>query len=204
MNENSDRGILASVQKMTGTYNLDQLYLVTGTCKNINEAAGTCDVDAISGNATTTISGVKFQAAIGDGVDFVPVDGSVVKVLFSKYTTPFIVQYSDIDKMILAANSGINHYDDYAFDCDKIVFNQGANDGLVKVVPLKTKLNNLESDLNNLKTLLSTMIAAMQAVPAGNVSHTELIGYFTPLLPYTTQVLIPTQKSEIEDTKFKH
>jgi len=197
MNENSDRGILAAVQKMTGTYNLDQLYLVTGTCTNIDEAAGTCDVEAISGNATTTISGVKFQAAIGDGVDYIPVDGSVVKVLFSKYTTPFIVQYSDVDKMIIAAN-------EYAFDCDDIVFNKGTNDGLVKVVPLKTKLNNLESDLNNLKTLLSTMIAAMQAVPSGNVTHAELIAYFTPLLPYTAQVLIPTQRTEIEDTKFKH
>ena len=204
MNENSDRGILAAVQKMTGTYNLDQLYLVTGTCTNIDEAAGTCDVEAISGNATTTISGVKFQAAIGDGVDYIPVDGSVVKVLFSKYTTPFIVQYSDIDKMIMAANSGVYHFDDYAFDCDAIVFNGGNNNGLVKVSPLKTKLNNLESDLNTLKTLLSTMIAAMQAVTSGNVSHAELIAYFTPLLPYTTQVLIPTQQTEIEDTKFKH
>lgn len=197
MNENSDRGILASVQKMTGTYNLDQIYLVTGTCSNIDEAAGTCDVEAVSGNATTTISGVKFQAAVGDGVDYVPADGSVVKVLFSKYTTPLIVQYSDIDKMIMAAN-------EYEFDCDSIVFNKGTNDGLVKVAPLKTKLNNLESDLNNLKTLLSTMIAAMSAVTTGNVTHAELIAYFTPLLPYTAQVLIPTQQTEIEDTKFKH
>jgi len=194
MNENSDRGILASVQKMTGTYNLDQLYLVTGTCKNIDEAAGSCDVEAVSGNATTTISGVKFQAAIGDGVDYIPVENSVVKVLFSKYTTPFIVQYSDVDKMIIAANSGVNHFDEYAFDCDKIVFNGGSLGGLVKVIELTNKLNNLENKVNS---MISTFNSHL---------HTSG-GAGAPTTPPTAPIsgtLTPTQQNDIEDTKFKH
>jgi hypothetical protein len=180
MNDNSDRGILAAVRKMTGTYDLDQVYLVTGTCSNIDEAAGTCDVDAISGNATTTISAVRFQAAIGDGIDCVPVDGSVVKVLFSKYTTPLIVQYSDIEKVFLAA--------------DLVQFNDGALGGLVKVIDLTTKLNNLENKVNSIISIFNAHL------------HTSG-GAGSPTTPPTSSVsgtLSLTSRGDIEDTIITH
>lgn len=180
MNDNSDRGILAAVQKMTGTYNLDQIYLVTGTCSNINEAAGTCDVEAISGNAATTVSAVKFQAAIGDGIDFIPIDGSIVKVLFSKYTTPFIVQFSDIEKMFFAATT--------------IQFNDGALGGLVNVIDLTTKLNNLENAVNsiisnfNSHTHVVASVGAPTAPPAAPIFNT----------------LQTTSRGDIEDKNITH
>ena len=180
MNENSDRSILAAVQKMTGTYNLDQVYLVTGTCTNIDEAAGTCDVEAVSGNASTLISGVKFQAAIGDGVDYVPTEGSVVKVLFSKYTTPLIVQYSDIEKMFIAATA--------------IQYNDGALGGLVNVIDLTEKLNNLENKVNSIINTFNT--------------HTHTSGGAgSPTTPPTAAIsgtLTPTNRADIEDTNIKH
>lgn len=186
MNTSYDRSIISAVQKMTGTYNIDTVYLVTGNVVSVDENAGTCLVEAISGNASTNIDGVEFQTVVADGVLFIPRVGSEVKVLFSKYTTPFIAQYSEIENMYIAA--------------DLIQFNDGALGGMVKVIDLTTKLNNLENDVNNLKTLLTTMINAMIAVPSGNVSHTELIGYFSPLLSYTTDPLTPTVRSDIENT----
>lgn len=193
MNENSDRGILAAVQKMTGTYNLDQVYLVTGTCTNIDEAAGTCDVEAVSGNATTLISGVKFQAAIGDGVDFIPAEDSVVKVLFSKYTTPLIVQYSDIEKMIYAANGLRMDFEAAEINCEDIVINGGSLGGLVKVIDLTTKLNNLENKVNSIISTFNT--------------HTHTSGGAgsptTPPVAPISGTLTPTQQSDIENTKIK-
>ena len=218
MGDNSDRGIMTAVRKLTGTYDLEQLYLITGECSNIDEGAGTCDVLAITGNASTLISGVKFQAAVGDGVDFIPADGSIVKVLYSKYTVPFVVQYSDIHKMILAADVLISDYgqmtikaddlvaniDQIKINADNIVLNGGGFGGLVKVIVLTEKLNNLENDINSLKLLLNTMISAMLAITSGNVSHTELNAFFSPLLPYSLQVIIPTQKTQLENPKITH
>lgn len=146
MNEQHDRSIISSIQKMAGSYNADTVYLVTGTVSKVDEGAGTCDVDAITGNATTEIQGVEFQAVVSDGVCIVPAIGSEVKVCFSKYTQPFIVQYSEVDKMYL---SGV-----------QIQFNNGSFDGLVKISDLTSKLNNLKTELTTELTKIAAGIAA--------------------------------------------
>lgn len=179
MNASFDRSIISAVQKMTGTYNIDTVYLVTANVLSVDEAAGTCSVEGISGNATTDIDGVEFQTVIADGVLIIPKVGSEVKVLFSKYTTPFIVQYSEVDKIYLAA--------------ELVQFSDGNLGGMVKVIDLTTKLNNLENKVN--------------AILSSFNSHTHTSGGAgsptTPPLAPIAGTLTPTQRADIENTLIK-
>lgn len=128
----------------------------------------------------TTISGstsfefeVNLQTSVSDGLIIVPKVDSDVVVLFSKNTNPLIIQYSDIDEYILNG------------------FDFG---GMVKVIELTEKINNLENKLNDLITACSNQIVTL--APSGTF----------PLAPYFTSVtpLIQTQQSEIENTIIKH
>lgn len=164
MNEQHDRSIITAIRKMSGTFDVDQVYLVTGMVTAINETAGTCTVEAISGNATTEIKNVEFQTVVSDGILIIPRLNSEVKVLFSKYTDPFIVQYSEVEKIYLSAE--ITQWED------------GSLGGMVKVIDLTQKLNDIENKINTIITWGATV---------------------TP--PLATSPLIPTQRADIENTK---
>jgi len=175
MNEQNDRSITSAIKKLAGTYNVDTIYLVTGRVLSVDEAAGTGLVEAVTGKATTTINGVELQTTISDGLLMIPKIDSEVKVLFSTYTTPFIVQFGDLDKIYIAA--------------ELIQFNDGALKGLVKVVELKTKLNNLENKVNSIISAFNSH------------THTStLVG--TPTTPPTVPIsgtLTPTTQADIEN-----
>ena len=98
---------------------------------------------------------------------------SDVLVLFSKNNNPFIVQYSEVENYVLNGT-------DFG--------------GMVKVIELTEKINNLEKKLNDLITACSNQIVTL--APSGTF----------PLAPYFTSVtpLIETQQSEIENTIIKH
>lgn len=178
MNEQHDRSLITAIRKMAGTDGVDQVYLVTGKVESVDEAAGTCVVDAISGNATTQIIDVEFQAVVSDGLLIIPRVGSEVKVLFSKFTDPFIVQYSEVEKIYLSA--------------DLTQFEDGALGGMVKVIPLTKKLNDIENDINNLKTIFSSWVP----VPNDGGAALKLAS-----ASWYSQQIIPTKQSEIENTK---
>lgn len=179
MNEQHDRSIISAIRKMTGTYDADQVYLVTGKVTAINEAAGTCTVEAISGNATTELTNVEFQTVVSDGVLIIPRIDSEVKVLFSKYTDPFIAQYSEVEKIYLSA--------------DLVQFEDGNLGGMVKVISLTDKLNTIENKINSIITAYNshTHSNGNAGAPTG-----------TPLTPISGS-LTPTNRTDIENQKIK-
>jgi hypothetical protein len=176
MNEQNDRSITSAIRKLAGTYNVDTIYLVTGRVISVDENAGTCSVEAVTGKATTTIDGVELQTTVSDGLLIVPKVDSEVKVLFSTYTTPFIVQFGDVEKMYIAA--------------ELIQFNDGALNGMVKVTELTTKLNNLENKVNGIISSFNSHL------------HTSG-GAGAPTTPPTAPIsgtLTPTNQADIENT----
>lgn len=78
--------------------------------------------------------------------------------------------------------------------CDSFVFNDGELGGLVKVIDLTEKLNNIEKLLNDLITKYNAHTHNVTAVgsPTG------------PSLAQETGTLVPTKQNEIEDEKVKH
>ena len=74
-------------------------------------------------------------------------------------------------------------------------FNDGSNDGLVKVGALVTKLNNLENKLNNLITVFNSW------TPVSNDGGAALK---TALISWVAAALTDTVQSDLENTTVKH
>ncbi len=189
MNSSYNRAVLSAVQKLAGTYNTDTMGLITGTVVSVDEDAGTCLVEAVTGKATTQMDGVELQTVIADGLLFVPKVGSEVKVLYSTYTTPFIVQYGDLDKIVIASETSIDIF------CDDIKFNDGTFKGLVKVVELTKKLNAIEKDINKLKQAFTSWTPVPQDGGAALKGATS---------SWSGQQITETQQGDIENLKIQH
>jgi len=135
----------------------NSLYTKTGIVKSVDETKRTC---------TITIDDVDYPdvllqggPGLANGFVQIPAVGSQVKISFQNQTNAFISTYSGLSKVLI--------------DVDLVQFNGGSNDGLVLVNSLVTKLNNLEQDLNNLKTAFSSWVvsptdggAALKAITA--------------------------------------
>lgn len=107
------------------------------------------------------------------GFMIVPKVGSIVVVSYITNELTYISMFSSVDKILL---------------------NGEAYDGLVRVVELTTKLNNLETAFNNHLLLYNLH------VHAGVTVGTGATGIAAP----DTQVLVKTIKTELENTTVKH
>lgn len=172
----------------------DNASMVMCEVVSVDEAKRTCNVTTISNDVELEIPDVMLQASVDNGFIIVPSVGSNVIILNQEKIHPCVVMYSSVSKVLAIQPLW--------------QFNKGDNAGMVKVIELTQKLNAVENDLNNLKLLLQTMVNAMlsatSGAPTSPVLNSVLSGYFSPLLPYTTQVITPTTQTEIEDTKITH
>lgn len=83
---------------------------------------------------------------------------------------------------------------------DKIILNGGENKGLINISDLVDKLNTLEEDLNNLKTVFSSWVPV--ASDGGMALKTALT--VPPGTAWATKRLTKTKESDLEDTKVTH
>lgn len=117
----------------------------------------------------------RLMASVDDGMLYIPEVGSTVVVMLSKTVDPVILMYSGIDKIVMRG---------------------GQFEGLVKVIELTEKLNNLENKVN---TLINTFN-----------NHTHILtltmgtGTAAPTVTPVSGTLTPTQQSEIENDKITH
>lgn len=169
----SDRSIGESIRYLAGNHQTDRVTLMDATVESVDEVARTCECTAVTGSTGNTIPGVRLMASIDDGILIVPVKGSTVVISMSIFTDPVIVSYSDIDRIILRG---------------------GDLGGLVKVIELTKKLNNIENLLNDLiiKFNSHTHNVTSTGAPTG------------PNLLQETQSLTPTEQAEIENENITH
>jgi hypothetical protein len=204
MNSQHDRSIITSVQKMAGTFGKQLLFVAVGEVVSVDKGARTCTVAILTNETEVNLEGVKLQTMVGDGILLIPSIGSNVTLIYATKQDAVIVQCSDLDSIeFLGGNSGTA-----TFVKDSITFFGGSLGGLVLVNELTTKLNAIENDLDNLKTLLLTAVNAMAAAAAPPnaalpVLNSVLSSYFQPFQSYASQIIVPTQVSEIENPKIK-
>ncbi len=133
----------------------DMVYFNDCEVVSTNEDERTCIVQ----NGVNEIE-VRLMPVIDDGVLIMPVIGSIVSVLQSDRYDPVIVQYSEIEKIILMG---------------------GDNKGLVKVVELKNKLNAVENQMNSILNVLKA--TSIPLAPSGFYSFLPLYASINPLTP---------------------
>lgn len=178
----SDRSIKEAINKLTGLHKVDQVSYVNAVVDNVDISKRTCDCTAIDGHTEYELPGVRLMAVVDDGILFEPVIGSTVKVIFSQNIEPFVCQYSEVENITLHANT-------------KIQFNDGTFGGLVQINPLIEKINNLENDLNNLKSLF----ASWSIIPSDGGAALKTI-----TTKWSTEQIKNTVLVDLENTKISH
>ncbi|MES2382599.1 MAG: hypothetical protein V4538_16240 [Bacteroidota bacterium] len=164
------------IQQLAGTFNVDVVTSFDCTVDSVNEDNFTCDVTAIGSNATTNVPEVRLASESNDGFKIIPKIGSTVTIIKTKRGVAYVSMFSDISK---------------------IIFMDGSLGGMVKVIPLVTKLNVLEAHVNAIKGVVSAIIAAGTSSPGTPVTNATLAAYFSA---FNVTAIIPTERDDIENT----
>jgi hypothetical protein len=188
MSENNNKNIRDLLREITSDKTA-QIYSVAVKITAVDETARTCDCEPLNGDPE--FFDVRLQSVISgtDGFVLIPSVDSIGIVTFVNNTTGYLATCSKVDKVILKSDIQI------LIDCEDIQFNGGTNDGLIKINDLITKLNAVENDLNDLKTVLSAWVP----VPQDGGASLK-----TASANWSTAIITPTQKSDIENDKIKH
>jgi len=168
------------IKSLAGTLGKDFAVLVSAEVISVNESERTCKIRTIGGDNETEIDDVFLMAESNDGFYRVPKVGSIVKVSLSQNETPIVLVFGEIQKIFIEA--------------ELIETNGGEFGGIVKIDPLVEKLNTLEDALNNLIQSYNTHMHSGGTI-SGNTAVTTAI---------ISATITPTQKTELENTKFKH
>lgn len=160
--------------------------IVVGKVISVDENKQVCDVDVVN---SPDLLDVRIRAVIDDekkGVLIVPkVDSYVlVGLINNRPESAFVASVAEVDKYYLYVNKEIQIGGDN--------FN-----GLVKIEELTQKLNNIETAFNQLVNEFNTHTHNAPQAPAGTLPT------LPPLVP-SSQSLVSTQVSDLENTKVKH
>ncbi|OQY03183.1 MAG: hypothetical protein B6I20_05545 [Bacteroidetes bacterium 4572_117] len=174
--------------------------------KVLTEPAKVQSVNEDKHSCVVTIDGydiedVRLGAVIdnNENISFiVPVIGSwvLVSYVLGSETDAYVSAFSEVEKIKTKANSLNAEITDIILTgVDSFVINNGDNAGLVKVIGLTDKLNNIESDINDLKNALNSWVAIPNdggaALKAASAS-------------WAARQLTQTNKADIENDKIKH
>ena len=118
----------------------------------------------------------------------------LVSIVYNKPMNAYISMFSDIDNVVLLDDKG-NARMEIDVPGGNVLFNGGANKGLIKVVELLQRLNTVEEDLNTIKKVFSGW------TPVPNDGGAALKGAAST---WASQSINITTQSEIENTKVKH
>lgn len=136
------------------------------------------DVRDLSG---TLYTDVRKRASIGAGDE--AKKGIVITP--EKGSSVIVSRIGDSDEMFVEMFS----------DVESIIFDGGDNEGLVKVRELTNKINTLETEVNNLKTIFSAWVP----VPSDGGAVLK-----TAITTWAGSQLQMTNKADIQNDKIKH
>lgn len=180
-----------ALQKITGTHNEDKVFLLVATVESVDEPSRSCKVMALSGHGQLEIENVQLMCGIDDGMLLIPTIGSTVIVGYSTFNQAYVALFSELDKvLVIVGESAVSITD------GKIQFNDGQLGGMVKIIELTKKLNNLENLLND---LIAKYNAHTHVLTLSSGSGTAAATVSTE-----TQSLTPTERTEIENDKITH
>ena len=168
----------------------EKFYSQVGTVISVNESGKVCTVELLTGE---TIEDVRLETDLlvnseGDiaqkapsGFILVPVQGSEVVVSFCSNTDAFVSMFSQVGNVFMKS--------------EQFQFNDGDNGGLINVVDLVGKINDIEGDLNDLKAVFTSWVV---------VSNDGGAALKTASATWAGSTITETERGDIEDTKITH
>lgn len=189
------------VQQLAGTYGISPVQVMTCEVKSVSSSERTCTVLPLTDNLEPFAA--QLMADIQDGLLILPTIGSTVKIMLSEIITPTVIQYSAIDEiLIVSGGAAIKVY-------DSGVELQGTDfGGLMKVTPSVKAWNDLQNDVNMLKSIFATLAAsASSGLPVTSpigMPDAFAVAFGLAITPYASSILPLTTKPQIENPKVKH
>ena len=158
------RDIQDSIQKLAGTYLKDIVSVQSCTVDSVDKDNRVCDCTPIGGEADTNIPGVQLCAENNNGLVVFPKVGSTVIVAQSVRNNTFVLMFSDVES---------------------IQFMDGTYGGIVKIIDLTSKLNNLKTEVQAELTKIQVAITALGgAYTPGSLSAFSKSDYENPLVTH--------------------
>jgi prolyl oligopeptidase PreP (S9A serine peptidase family) len=165
----------------------NELYSLQGLVKSVSESTRTCVVTPSNGGPDVLDVRLEADYTEGSNTDskgffVVPTVGSLVVITFMSKEEAFISAWTEISNVVAKQTQW--------------TFNDGVNDGMVKVIALTNRLNDLEALFDQLQTDFNTWAP----VPSDGGAALKVVltaGYLTDSVPSST-------KTEFENTKVKH
>lgn len=149
---------------------------ILGTVFSVDEDEMTCVINPIAEGAPYLDVRLMADPDNQDtSIYFKPKVDSIVMISPQDEVTYFVSMYSEVDEVWLRGTS---------------------NGGLVKVSDLVTKLNNIENDINSLKTVFST---TWIVVPSDGGAALKAAAS-----TWAGQTITPTVDNDIQSTTVKH
>lgn len=186
----SGRKIQDAIRQIAGTFNSDEVNIVLATVQSVDEDAMTCDVTTVTGTAIGDVPGVQLMAEVDDGFLLIPAVGSNVLVTITKRGIAYVSMFSEVAKLSITAGSSV-----LAIKDQLVQLNDGSYGGLVQIKQLVTKLNNLEADLNKIKTAFTSWVT----VPNDGGAALKTVS-----ASWAGSQITPTQQSDLENSSITH
>lgn len=161
--------------------NKQELYIKVGKATEIDKSNFTFTFTPI--DETATVDSVRMKTITDGGNEsftIVPKEGSFVAVDFDSYTTAQCISVQQSEEVLI--------------NSDLVIFNQGGNEGMIKIVQLTEKLNALVDDFNALVNKFNTHTHTGVTTGGGSSGPT----------PTTQQTTATFNKSDYENEKIKH
>lgn len=171
----------------------DGLFLCTVT--SVDEANRTCNATTVTGVSGIEIKDVMLMAALDDGLLLTPAVDSNILVIKSEKVPPYAIMYSELTKV--SAIVGDNNVE---ITSDGIQLSGNTFGGLIKIQELVTKINRLESKVDDLITKYNSHIH----ITTATVGATPTPGVIAPTTTSETPIGTQTQKSDLENETIKH
>lgn len=168
-NKDSLRDVLFSLFK--SFVSNEQYYSSIAKVLSVDEENALCTVEIIDGAEVEA----KLQQTIASGFLVIPAVGSIVVLDWSDNTTPYVSMFSGVQS---------------------IIFQDGENGGLIKIEELVSKLNTLESDLNEIKQVFST---TWTPVPSDGGAALKVAA-----ATWSGSQITETEREDLENENFKH
>lgn len=132
--KHQQRKVKEALQKAAGTWLKDFASFIDAEVVSVDGDKRLCDVKAVGGDSDYDIPSVQLMAEPNDGQLIIPKIGSLVRVGISKRNEPFVIMFSEIDKVYMVAETLYQ-------------FNDGSFGGMTKTQELKEQLDKMNDQL---------------------------------------------------------
>lgn len=148
----SARDISEAIRYLAGVKDKDNIFIVDAEVESVDKNSRTCDCILVGGKTANKIPSVRLMASVDDGILIIPTVGSIVTIILTTFTEPYVSCYSEVES---------------------ITFMGGDLGGMVKVAELTKKLNNIENLLKDFIFKFNTHTHAVSGALASPTTMQE-------------------------------